>query len=890
MPGSNGHPTSLDRDDIDALKAAIDLPAFFEEHGVALQKTGQNWKGRCPFHEDDTPSLSINPREQLWRCFGCGQGGDVFSFLKLKEDMGFPEAVAYLRERYGLAPLPPQPTTTERPGTIDGIETLAGGFTRPQLLGRVADFYRQRLAESKAARAYLRQRSLDAPELIEAFRLGFSDGEALLKTLPAEGELRQAMTTLGVITAKGRELFAGCIVIPLEHPELGVVGLYGRKISDRAQVPHLYLPGPQRGVLNWQALNASSTVYVAESVFDALSLWVAGQKDVTCTFGVKGIHKDLDELIGRYAVHEIRLCMDADAAGREATVRMATTLARRGVRCVQVELPDGHDPNRVLTERGATTLLAATEQCLAIELQDAPARQTAAYEETADGFVVTFTDVSYRVTPRPPFKGKLCAHVRPTKDGRTVVDTIDLFMHRARMTLASQVSRHFKLSKDEAEQHLLAVLEHAERWVADRMQAEGDPDAVKAPPPMNAAEREEALAFLRRPDLKEAILEDMAAVGYTGEENGKLLSYLIGISRRLERPLSGIVRSQSGAGKSAMTELVETLTPPEEVILYSRISAQALCYLPKDYLKRKLLILEERVGAEQADYSIRVLQSKSRLSQATVVKDPATGRMTTRHYEVEGPIAYLETTTSSRINHENATRCFEIHLDESEAQTQRIQVQQREARIPGGGRKRSLEALCRRHHNAQRLLDPVTVYMPFAPLMTFPTRWLRTRRDHQRFLCLIEAAAFLHQHQRESGVEAVEGKSQKFIQATIADYRLAYDLAREVLRVTLHELSRDAGELWEAAKSMAGTRETKGAPTPFTRRDLRQFTDWHDHRVRDALAELVEMEYLAVVGGSQGRTFQYRLIDVSSGQPLSLRELMTPEQLESKMREAGLLP
>jgi hypothetical protein len=571
-------------------------------------------------------------------------------------------------------------------------------------------------------------------------------------------------------------------------------------------------------------------------------------------------------------------------------VRMSSQLQQRGIRSAQVMLPDGFDPNQMLVEQGTTALLAATQQAVPVEAaDDEPPLDLARYEGTDDGFIVSFGAVRYRVTPKPPFRGKLCVNIRPTNGEKTLVDTIDLFTHRSRMTLAAQVARHLKIEKDEAEQHLLEVLEHAERWVASQKKSEGEPDGTAQAPPLTAAEHEEGMAFLRRRDLVPAILADMESLGYTGEENGKLLGYLIGVSRRLDRPLSGIIRSQSGAGKSSLAELVEQLTPPEDVVLYSRISAQALYYLPKDFLKRKLLILEERVGAEGADYSIRTLQSRRRLSQATVEKNAETGRMFTRHYEVEGPIAYLETTTSSRINHENATRCFEIHLDESEEQTRRIHDQQRDNRLRGNGRQQSTEGVCRRHHNAQRLLEQVVVFVPYAKLITFPTRWLRTRRDHERFLCLIEAAAFLHQHQRESGVDEIDGKPQRFILATLDDYRLAFSLARHVLQVTLHELSRDAAEIWEAAKQMVGKREKGGTAPCFTRKDLRQFTDWNDHRLRDALEELVEMEYLAIVGGgSQGRTYNYRLIDESSGEPLSLKELTTPDQLEQKMRDAGM--
>ena len=200
-----------------------------------------------------------------------------------------------------------------------------------------------------------------------------------------------------------------------------------------------------------------------------------------------------------------------------------------------------------------------------------------------------------------------------------------------------------------------------------------------------------------------------------------------------------------------MTEAVEALTAPEDVVNFARLSTHALSYMPQTFLKHKLVILEERVGGEAADYSIRVLQSKQKLAQAVVVKD-ASGAMQTRYFEVEGPIAYLETTTSGRINYENATRCFEISLDESQEQTEKIHQLQRDSRTLERFRSQAfLELLKKRHHDAQRVLEDVKVVIPYVHLLRFPSRWLRTRRDHERFLCLIDVLAFLHQYQRKRG-------------------------------------------------------------------------------------------------------------------------------------------
>ena len=433
----------------------------------------------------------------------------------------------------------------------------------------------------------------------------------------------------------------------------------------------------------------------------------------------------------------------------------------------------------------------------------------------------------------------------------------------------------------EAERHQQALFKACEEWVQRQKAAQAQNSELKTKPEMNSEEREEGLRFLRQPNLTQLILEDMEMLGYVGEEKAKLLTYLIGISRKLPKPLSGIILSQSGCGKSTLTEIIEQLTPPEDVLLFTRITAQALIYIPEGLLKGKLLIVEERVGAEAAEYSIRILQSRQRLTQAVPLKDPLTGKITTHILTVEGPVAYLETTTDPRLNHENATRCFEITLDESEEQTERILNAQRSGRLPSRkNRHRQAEDIQKRHHQAQRLLEEVLVFIPYADKLTFPNKRLRNRRDNERFLCLIEASAFLHQHQRQRG-NTDDGES--YVLANLDDYRLAYDLAKEVLATTLHELSRGAKDIWQKIRDWAvGEAGLEScSDLVFTRRELRKVTGAEDHQLRAALQELVDMEYLEIAGGAVGKAFHYRLL-VARDQDIPVA-LLPPEELERRL-------
>ena len=420
------------------------------------------------------------------------------------------------------------------------------------------------------------------------------------------------------------------------------------------------------------------------------------------------------------------------------------------------------------------------------------------------------------------------------------------------------------------ERDLLAILVEAERTA----KADDKPNAEAgiSPPPISESDRVEALAFLRRPDLLDQAAKDVDALGFVGEDTNKRLLYLVAISRKLPDPLSAIVLSQSGAGKSGITEVIEKLTPPEDVVLFTRLTPQSLYYTEPGFLDQKLVIVEERYGSMEADYSIRVLQSRKKLIAAAPIKDPQTGNMRTKVFTVEARAAFIEATTASAVNHENATRCFELTMDESPEQTRRIHERQRLMRTERGlDLRREAEVITRRHWNAQRLLDPLPVVIPFADRLTFPSSWMRTRRDHARFLNLIEVSAFLHQHQRERRNGAVL--------ADVDDYAAAYALASQVLAETLSDVKKPLREAYERIRALCG----EGDGT-ISRREIREALAVPDSTVRRWLSDLVELEYLAQIDtskGGAGRSARYRLIEHEARQEKPLG-LLTPAELRSR--------
>jgi hypothetical protein len=890
------------KEGIEAVKAANPLQDVAAERGFEFRKKGQVLVARCPFHSPDkTPSFTVTPSKGLFHCFGCGVAGDVIGFVTRHDGVSFRSALETLARRASLdltplmEPAPPRQVraaAAARTPPADGPEPAekpepsdpSAPRPSPELLSKVVEHYHRTFCEREDAQAYLIERGITDTDLLQALKVGYADG-SLLKLAPRGSGERRQLQQLGVVTAGGRELLGGCLVVPIPDPLTGAwVNLYGRGVRTPR---HCYLPGPFRGVLNFQAARSSSEVILTESVLDALSFLQAGLYTAIPLWGTNGFTDDHLDLLKRERVERVVLALDNDPPGRKATDALKGKLSEAGLVVRTASLPEGvKDPNDLLVSRNGDAAevfhrLVDTADPRPAPAPKPPTREAAdaassplsdkpsAPSPAADELVLSRDGVSYTVRVHGTLAGRLRATVKAARDDALHVDSLDLYASRSRTEFARRASKALGCEAGPVEAALLALVVQAE---AAAEEAEADPDSTDVPE-MSDAERAEALALLKREDLLDQVGRDVDALGYVGEDtNGRLL-YLVSVSRKLEDPLSAIVLSQSGAGKSGLTEVIEKLCPPEDVVLLTRLTPQSLYYVEPGFLDRKLVIVEERYGSVEADYSIRVLQSRKKLIAAAPVKDPQTGNLKTRIFTVEARAAFIEATTASGVNHENATRCFELQMDESQDQTRRIHERQRRMRTEAGLRLRQeADAVVRRHWNAQRLLEPLPVVIPFADELHFPTAWMRTRRDHARFLNLIEVSAFLHQYQRERRGGAVA--------ATVSDYAVAYRLASEVLAETLSDVRKPLRDAYRRIEGLC--RERGGS---VSRREIREALHVPDSTVRRWLSELVDFEYLALVGegqNGQGRAARYRLQE-REPQPSEVLGLLTPDELSERL-------
>ncbi len=843
----------ISQDEIEAIKQGVDLVPVMKACGIELKQVGGNYQGFCPFHEDTkSPSLTVNPRENLWNCFGCGTGGDVIRFIELIDQVDFKEAVKRLSEEN-----PKSKKTKAAVKEKRGTEKLS--VADKKLLARVVGYYQHTFTEDPRGLDYLKNRTITNTQTFTDFGVGFVNG-SLKNILPDDPEVIKTLKNLGILNQKGNETFYNCVVFPICDQDGAIVNLYGRNIDPENAVSHLYLAGSRSGIVNRQAVKRSSTIILTESVIDALTLYDQGFTNVIPAYGVNGLTDD-HLFIFNSAVKEVYLCFDSDKAGKDGAAKAAEQLKGKGITVYTVILPDKDINiffNRHTPEEFEQLLKKSNPE--SVEQSDSlNKRKQTLYRQEEHGFTVGYARRQYQVKGIQRGDTQLKATIKVSEDVSSSkpfeLTTIDLYSSRSRHWFAKLCADLFQEPEALMKEDLTKLLQQVEEWRPEKKEQQQTE--------ISKGDKDLALSFLESDDIFTDLLADFDTLGVTGEEINKLVGYLAATSRKLADPLSALIQSRSAAGKSTLQDAILSLIPDEDYIKYTRVTDQALFYKEEDSLVNKILAIEEAEGMGGAAYSIRNIQSAKKITVAATGKD-ANGRMHTEEYTVRGPVCVMITTTATEIDQETASRFIFLTIDESAAMTGAIHKRQREAEtLAGLIREKKQETVTRKHHAVQRMLRPLAVVNPYAEYLSYPSHSLRARRDHKKYLGLIRAVAFLHQYQREIKTVEVDGKPVEYIEATLADIETANRLANVVLGQSMDELAKPSRTLLSKIYEMVNEQTEKdNRPIDeifFTRRMIREYTGWTDWQVRSHMKQLIELEYINARLGSWGKEYSYAL-------------------------------
>lgn len=900
---------------IERIKSDVSLVRLAETQGYALVKQGKDFALCCPFHADKTPSCVITPKSNLFNCFGCGAGGSVIDWVMKTQGVSFRHAVELLKHDVpvvtsSLAAIPEPIKKTTVPKLAAPVSVDADDQT---LLREVVDYYHETLMDSVEGVAYLEARGLADGTLIKHFKLGYANRTLGLR-LPQKNrktgaELREKLQRLGVYRESGHEHLNGSLVVPLFNQAGDVVQLYGRKIRDdlrEGTAYHLYLAGDHAGVFNYSGLVGCEEIILCEALIDALTFWHWGFKNVTSSYGVNGFTDEILQALIELKIKRVLIAYDRDEAGNVAAEKVAKQLNENGIDAFRVLFPKGMDANEYalkvvpapkslalvlrkaewignginknesVAESNVAPMIAAKEE---IEQQITSSLVATAAKTTAPKILVDASDTEINLTVetrhyRVRGLNKNTSHellkinLLVKCESAFYVDTLDLYSAKARAVYIKQAALELGVDESVLKSDLGAVLLQLEE-IQDQL-IRGVLGKSEKRPVMSDDELQAALGLLKSSTLMQQILSDFARCGVVGEEANKQVAYLAAVSRKLDRPLAVMVQSSSAAGKSSLMEAVLKFMPEEERIQYSAMTGQSLFYLGEKDLKHKILAISEEEGAHSASYALKLLQSEGVVSIASTGKNATTGNLETQEYRVEGPVMLFSTTTAIDLDEELLNRCLVLSVDESREQTELIHAQQRKRRtLEGLKASEDKQRLITLHQNAQRLLRPLKVVNPYAEHLTFLSDKTRTRRDHEKYLALIDAITLLHQYQREVKRVEHDGAVIEYIEVTLDDIELANQLAHEVLGRTLDELPPQTRKLLalmaDMVEKICASEAIKKSDYRFTRKTVRDATGWSETQLRVHLERLTQMEYLIVHRGMRGQSFVYELLWESTG-------------------------
>jgi DNA primase len=743
---------------IEQIKTDISLLRLVEDQGYQPKKQGKDYAVSCPFHDEKTPSLIISPKSNLFNCFGCGAAGSVIDWVMKTQRRPFREAVEWLRNDCLPLEVPPSLAKTPEPESTSPSTPLAANAADDQsVLQYVVNYYHGTLKQNDEAKAYLKQRGLDDPELIDTFKLGYAN-RTLGLTLPeknrkAGSEIRGQLQRIGLYRESGHEHFNGSLVIPVINEQSIITEVYGRKVLSRLRKgtpKHLYLPGPHEGVFNPVCLTQPEII-LCESLIDALTFWRWDFKHVTTSYGTGGFTDELLCAITSKNLKRVLIAYDRDKTGNNAADVVAEKLQAAGIECYRLVFPNGMDANEFALK------MTPTRKSLELVIRKAEwmgkgtdPRRLAADGESASPLAADLAAKPLPASPLPEVKPPvvdaqvndnetviLCGHRRyrvrglhkatsyeqlkinlcVSDDDHLHVDQLDLYNAKQRQSFTRQSAIELGVTDEVIKKDLAKVLLKLEQLQDENIQRATKPKDKTVE--LNNDEQQQALELLRDPNLLNRILDDFNRAGVVGEETNKLVGYLAAVSRKLDNPLAVIIQSTSAAGKSALMNAVLAMMPEEERIQYSAMTGQSLFYMGETNLKHKILAIAEEEGAEQASYALKLLQSEGELTIASTGKD-AEGNLTTQEYRVEGPVMLFSTTTAIDIDEELMNRCVVLTVNESREQTRMIHQLQREREtLEGLLAKEDKKHILTLHCNAQRLLKPINVVNPYAPQLTF---------------------------------------------------------------------------------------------------------------------------------------------------------------------------
>ncbi len=797
--------------EIAEIKSRLSLSEVLRHYGLKADK--QN-RLRCPFHDDHTPSMQLYYKTQTAYCFSSncrthGRSMDVIDFIMYKENCSKHEAIEKSllltsSQGGGTARLA-QPMSVESEVSPPSGESKIGvsqlgGLSRSVFLESMFQYFCNAIHNSKPAQEYLISRGFKSP--FGGLGAGYNSGQFHHGRRKDEKLISQCLE-VGLLIDKGLRSSTGdkaytvfgkwCICFALRNKQNQITGLYFRSTLNDKEQRHFYLKN-RSGLYPHYPKSDTKTLILTESIIDAATLLQVSP------FGV-------------------------DLEG-------AAVLACYGTN----GLTEEH-------QQAIKGLNGLEEIIFAFDNDMAGWEATAKY---ATVFANQYPQLRLSMLDLP------CKDVNETAQGHENEIFTELLNNRKEYSPLNPPQGDLQNSKVEPNL-FLSIEESIENKESGPEKA---PSTAQPKSPSIGGVGEAVFSFLRQKNLLKSLNKLIEQSGIIGEENSRLLLFLITISYLNKQPLHALVQGSSGSGKTHIIGRIADLMPPEDVLRFTRITESSLYNWGEFDLFQKIILIEDLDGLkEDALYALREFISNQVLRSSVTIKDKK-GNNKSSHKIVKGQFSSLSATTKGETYEDNMSRSFLLAVDESKEQTQRIVTYQNKksaGEISRDDQKKAINFV----QQMVRNLKPYEVVNPYATKLLLPDKVHKVRRLNEMYQSVIKQVTLLNQYSRQLNAD-------NCLVTDIDDIEQATEVLFESIVLKVDELDGSLRQFFERLKKYVASKSKSPSiggvgEAEFILREVRQEFNISKTQLFRHIQTLVELEYLKPIGGFANKGIRYKI-------------------------------
>lgn len=858
--------------EIQDIKNKLTLATVLHYYGL---KPDKQLRLKCPFHNDKTPSMQVYYKTHTAYCFSAnckthGKSLDVIDFIMNKEELTKHQAIKKAIQILG----------GEQPKPIDTTNKQGLNQHRIEFLERMFIYFKNAISCSKPAQEYLQSRKLD----YQKTEVGYNSGQFHHGTRKDENLINDCikygiLLDLGTKSRTGESAYKPFgkwgICFPLKNKQNQIVSLYFRSIQDDKEQRHFYLKDRQ-GLYPSYPKPSTKRLVLTESIIDAVTLLeqteIKSNYEILSLFGTNGFTQEHAEAIKNLSeLEEIIFFLNGDEPGIKAVEKYAPIFKSDypKIKVTSVEVPHNEDVNSLLqghsTEilihlldtRKECSFLFSNESALRFVNSDKNKSQDEQNpienpiekkeSETEDNNLqsvnslntnnphnlhYTGTEANYFIKGfRIDQLDSLKVTLQTKLDYLFYSSKLDLYEHKQLETYAKATADKLLLNKEKIESDLHHLTNLLEQYRDKEHFQKSQKKESKIQVTTATATR--CIEFLKQPHLIKAFNNLIQNAGIIGEENNRLLLFIIASSYKMPDTLHALIQGSSGSGKTRLLKIISHLMPDEDVKRYTRVTDNSFYNQDEYFFVNKLLCFEDMDGLkEDAQLAVRELQSNEILITSTSVKD-SNGSIKGGERTVRGPISSLACTTKGETYEDNISRCFLVAVDESIDQTMRIINYQNELSAGLIDKKRQAETTTF-VQNCIRLLKSYEVINPYANKIKLPQNAHKIRRLNELYQSFVKQITLLNQYQRK------QDKQGRLITEK-EDLQTACDVLFESIVLKVDELDGSLRGFYEKVKSYI---LPKGKDYQFTQREIRQHLNISKAQCSRHFYSLLSMEYI----------------------------------------------